>query len=158
MARTYSLNARRQLHATVSDDPPLVLLEITHVDLPDPVRVVGDSQDLMSNGALFIGTRFRVRLPDDTQGQQPRAELSVDNIGRELMQWIEQSAGGRNAKVRFMQVLRSNPDNIEWEISMYLNNIKASVAEVSGELGFPRLLDVPAVQLRADPQTMPGIF
>jgi len=158
MARTYSLTARRQLHTTASDDPPLVLLEITHVDLPDPVRVVGDSQDLMSNGDLFVGLGFRVRLPDDTQGQQPRAELSVDNVGRELMQWIEQSAGGRNAKVRFMQVLRSNPDNIEWEISMYLNNIKASVAEVSGELGFPRLLDVPAVQLRADPQTMPGIF
>ncbi|WP_374245326.1 DUF1833 family protein [Zoogloea sp.] len=158
MSRTYSLTARRQLHGTVSDDPPLVLLEITHEALPQPVRVVGDSQDLVSNGNVFVGMGFRVRLPDDVQGQQPRAELGVDNIGRELMQWIEQSAGGRNAKVRFMQVLRSAPDNIEWEISMYLNNVRATVSEVSGELGFPRLLDVPAVGIRADPQTMPGIF
>lgn len=156
--RAYSFAARRQLHGTVSSDPPLVLLEITHPGLPQPVRVVGDSQDLVSNGNVFVGMGFRVRLPDELQGQQPRAELGVDNIGRELMQWIEASAGGRNARVRFMQVLRSNPNNIEWEISMYLNNVKANLAEVSGELGFPRLLDVPAVQMRADPQTMPGIF
>lgn len=158
MSRTYSLNARRQLHGTVSDDPPLVLLEITHDALPQPVRVVGDSQDIISNGATFIAMGFRVRLPDDVQGQQPRAELAIDNIGRELMQWIEQSAGGRNARVRLMQVLRSAPNNIEWEMSMYLNNLRATATEVSGELGFPRLLDVPAVQIRADPQTMPGIF
>ena len=158
MPRTYSLNARRQLHATASDDPPLVLLEITHADLPQPIRVVGDSQDIVTNGHVFAGMGFRVRLPDETQGQQPRAELAVDNIGRELMQWIEQSAGGRNAKVRFMQVLRSAPDNVEWEISMYLNNLKCTAGEVVGELGFPRLLDMPAVSMRADPQTMPGIF
>ena len=158
MPRTYSLDARRQLHATAAYDPPLVLLEITHPGLPQPVRVVGDTQDITCLGNLYVAMGFRVRLPDESQGQQPRAELAVDNIGRELMQWIEQSAGGRNAKVRFMQVLRSDPDNIEWEISMYLNNIRATVGEVAGELGFPRLLDVPAVQVRADPQTMPGIF
>lgn len=158
MSRTYSLTARRQLHTTSADDPPLVLLEITHANLTTPVRVVGDSQDLTHLGNVFVAMGFRVRLPDESQGAQPRAELAVDNIGRELMQWIEQSAGGRNARVRLMQVLRSHPDNVEWEISMYLNNIKATQAEVSGELGFPRLLDVPAVQLRADPQTMPGIF
>lgn len=158
MPRTYSLNARRQLHGTVSADPPLLLLEITHAGLPDPVRVVGDTQDITSGGHLYVAMGFRLRLPDDVQGQQPRAELAVDNIGRELMQWIESSAGGRNARVRMMQVLRSTPDNVEWEISMQLSNIRATAAEVSGELGFPRLLDVPAVQVRADPQTMPGIF
>lgn len=158
MSRTYSMMARRQLHTTCSDDPPLVLLEITHPNLPDPVRVVGDTQDLISNGQVYAAMGFRVRLPDEVQGQQPRAELAVDNVGRELMRWVEQSAGGRNARVRLMQVLRSHPDNIEWEISMYLNNLRATATEVSGELGFPRLLDVPAVQMRADPQTMPGIF
>ena len=158
MPRAYSLTARRQLHTTASDDPPLVLLEITHPNLSTPVRVVGDTQDLVSNGETFVAMGFRVRLPDEINGQQPRAELAVDNVGRELMQWIEQSAGGRNAKVRLMQALRSNPDNIEWEISMYHNNLRATQAEISGELGFPRLLDVPAVQVRADPQTMPGIF
>jgi hypothetical protein len=103
MSRTYSLTAHRQLHGTVSADPPLVLLEITHPDLPDPVRVVGDSQDITSGGHVFSGMGFRVTLPDEAQGQQPTANLSVDNVGRELMQWIESSAGGRGARVRFMQ-------------------------------------------------------
>ena len=37
-------------------------------------------------------------------------------------------------------------------------NLKCTAGEVVGELGFPRLLDMPAVSMRADPQTMPGIF
>ena len=41
---------------------------------------------------------------------------------------------------------------------MELSNIRVTAFEVIGELGFPRLLDVSAVQVRADPQTMPGIF
>lgn len=156
--RTYSLTARRRLSETAAPELPLYLLEITHPELPTPVRVVGDAQDLTSNGDVFVGMGFRVNLPDETQGQQPRSELAVDNIGRELMEWVETSRGGRGARVRIMQVLRSSPDNVEWEMEMDLSNVRATPAEVTGELGFPRLLDVPAVQIRADPQTMPGIF
>lgn len=158
MPRSYSLTARRRLSETSAAELPLFLLEISHVDLPEPVRVVGDSQDLISNGFTYVGMAFRISLPDERQGQQPRAELSVDNIGRELMQWVETSAGGRGSRVRIMQVLRSTPDIVEWEIEMELSNIRANATEVTGELGFPRLLDVPAVQVRADYSTTPGIF
>lgn len=158
MPRSYSLTARRRLSETSAAELPLFLLEISHTDLPDPVRVVGDSQDLLSNGFTYVGMAFRISLPDERQGQQPRAELSIDNVGRELMQWVEGSAGGRGARVRIMQVLRSSPNVVEWEIEMELSNIRANASEVTGELGFPLLLDVPAVQVRADSTVMPGIF
>lgn len=158
MPRSYSLTARRRYAETNAAEHPLVLLEITHPGLSAPVRVVGDTLDLVSNGFTYTACGFGIRLPDERQGQQPNSELFVDNIGRELMQWIEQSAGGQGARVRMMQVLRSTPDNIEWEITLQLTGLKTTPAQVSGALGFPRLLDVPAVQVRADPQTMPGIF
>lgn len=158
MPRDYSLTARRRLSETSAAELPLFLLEISHADLPEPVRVVGDSQDLISNGMTYVGMGFRITLPDERQGQQPRAELSVDNVGRELMQWVEGSAGGRGARVRIMQVLRSAPNIVEWEIEMDLSNIRANAREVTGELGFPHLLDMPAVQVRADSTVMPGIF
>lgn len=158
MPRNYSLTARRRLSETSAAELPLFLLEISHVDLPEPVRVIGDSQDLASNGFVYVSMGFRITLPDERQGQQPRAELSVDNVGRELMQWVEGSAGGRGARVRIMQVLRSTPDVVEWEIEMDLSNIRANAREVTGELGFPHFLDMPAVQVRADYSTTPGIF
>lgn len=156
--RSYSLTARRRLAETSADELPLFLLEISHADLGQPVRVVGDTQDLISNGNPYVGFGFRISLPDEQQGQQPRAELAIDNVGRELMQWIETSGGGKGSRVRIMQVLRSTPNTVEWEIEMELSNIRVGAFEVVGELGFPRLLDVSAVQVRADPQTMPGIF
>ena len=158
MPRNYSLTARRRLSEVSAAEQPLVLLEISHADLPQPVRVVGDTQDLVSGANTYVAMAFRLVLPDEVRGQQPRARLAVDNVGRELMEWIESSAGGRGAQVRIMMVLRSAPNNIEWEITLELSNISVTPQEVSGELGFPRLLDVPAVQVRADPQTMPGIF
>src|SRR5690606_14258950 len=122
--RSYSLTARRRLSETVAAELPPFLLEISHPELFEPGRVDGDSQDLVSNGSPSVGPAFRISCPDEQQGQQPRAELAIDSVGRELMEWVETSAGGKGARVRILQVLRSTPNNVEWEIEMELSNIR----------------------------------
>ena len=41
--------------------------------------------------------RFSARLADDADGQAPRAELVIDNVGNALTQWVELSDGGNGA-------------------------------------------------------------
>ena len=135
-----------------------MLLEINHESLSSPVRVVNDMQDLTSNGNLFIACPFRYVLPDDFENQLPKARLAVDNIGRDLMYWIETSAGGNGSTVKMMQVMRSRPDTIEWSISMNLYNVQVTMREVSAELGFENLFAKPAVALQYRPDNTPGIF
>jgi hypothetical protein len=156
--RAYSAQYKSTLAATSAPETPIVLLEITHPDLPTPVRVVNDSQNLTSNGLEYIACPFRCLLPDDIENQLPKATLAVDNVGRELMYWIETSAGGYGAQARFMQVMRSRPDLVEYDITLDMSNIKATSTQITADLGFENIFTRPAITMRYDPFTAPGVF
>jgi len=158
MPNAYTTAGRRNLLATSADEPFLILLEIMHPDLEVPVRVVNDSQPVTVGGNEFIACPFDITLPDDVDQQVSKARLSVDNIGRELTQWLEYSRGGKGAKCRIMQVMRSNPDIIEYDITMDLTGIAIDNQTVSGDLGYQDTLMQPAVAVRYDPITAPGVF
>jgi len=156
--RDYSSDYKSTLSAVSATEAPLVLLEIYHSSLTEPVRVVNDNIDLTSNGDLFIACEFRCILPDDYESQLPKAQLAVDNVGRDLMYWIETSNGGKGSTVRFMQVMRSRPDVVEWEITMNLYNVNCTMQEITADLGFDNLFSKPAIRVQYRPDNSNGIF
>ena len=158
MARPYSAAYKSTLASTAAPEAPLILLEINHPALQSPVRVINDSADLTSSGNLFVACPFTCELPDDFADQLPRASLVVNNVGRDLMYWIETSGGGEGSTATFCQVMRSRPDLIEWSITMNLYNVTADVQHVSAELGFENLFGRPSVQMNFRPETAPGVF
>ena len=158
MARDYSATAKRKLNATGADEIPLTLLEISNPALEQPIRVLNDNLDITSNGDLYVALEFAATLPDDTQGKLPRAKLMMDNAGEDLTKWLDESRGGAGSSVRFMQVLRSNPDNIEWEITMDLTNVDVTWTQVAGDLGFENLINQAAVCMAYTPVTAPGLY
>lgn len=175
--------AKRNIFATSPADPWLVALEITHPDLVEPARVVNDNLDLVvvqNDGGpvevTFAKCSFRLQLFDDIDQQIPKATLSVDNIGRELTQWLEVSQGGKGAKCRILMGLRSelaaplsdftgsppvrdintwNP--WEYDIRLDMSSMSIDMIEVSSDLGFKRSFMQPAVARRFDPTNSPGI-
>lgn len=156
--RAYSAAYKSTLAATSAPEAPLALLEITHPGLTVPVRVVNDTQNITCNGVEYIACAFRCLLPDDLENQLPKATLAVDNVGKELMQWVEVSDGGYGAQARFIQVMRSRPDLIEYEITLDLSDVKATAREVTATLGYDNIFSRPAIALRYDPFTAPGVF
>jgi hypothetical protein len=156
--RSYSNAFKRAHNATGGAEVARVLLEITNPALAQPIRIVNDTLDLTHQGNTFVSFGFDAELPDDTQGKLPRARLRMDNAGEDLTEWLDASRGGVNSQVRFIQVLRSNPDTIEWEVTMDLTNVGVDWIEVSGELGFEDLLNLPAMAQTYRPQTAPGLF
>lgn len=171
----FSIQARRNLLATSAEEPNLVALEIYHKDLPEPIRVVNDVQPLWIDGHKFEATAFEIILPDSKDQQVPQARLSVDNVGRELTQWLEISRGGAGAKCRILLVLRSQTDGyaddyfaedyvygdepvIEFDITMDLTDLSITVQRVTGLLGFQNTLHRPAVAFVYDPKTAPGLY
>lgn len=155
---TYTNQGLRVLNATSADEPLLEMIEITHPDLAIPARFVNDTIDLVSNGNTFFATSFRLARPDDVDQQTPTAKLSVDNIGRELTQWLEVSNGGKGARCRILAVLRSDPNTYQFDMTLDLSGISITNMEVASTLGFQHTLMQPAVAVRYDPFSAPGSF
>ena len=156
--RAYSAEYKSTLAATSAPEAPLVLLELTHPGLTVPIRVVNDSANLTCQGNEYIACAFRCLPPDDLEEQLPKATMEIDNVGRELMYWVETSEGGYGARARFMQVMRSRPDLIEYEATLNLSNVRATMETVSAELGYDNIFTRPVVMMRYDPFTAPGVF
>ncbi|OQS32597.1 DUF1833 family protein [Chromobacterium haemolyticum] len=158
MTRRYSQAAREAMNATAADDVMLVLLEIRHPQLALPVRLVNDVQNIVVEGNEFIACAFDVTLPDDTDNRLPSAKLEIDNIGRELTQWLEISGGGTGATCRILQVMRSTPQLVEFDMTMDLSGLSMDHVKVSGTLGFADTLNQPAVTVYYRPETAPALF
>lgn len=158
MPRDLSAAARQNLNATSADEPLLMLLEITHAQLAEPVRVVNDVQDITVEGNLYQACAFQLSLPEESDGRVPQAQLSIDNVGRELMQWLEASAGGAGSQCRVLQLLRSQPDVIEYDITLDMDGIVATQMLVTATLGYVDFLNQQAVAISYRPETAPGVF
>lgn len=157
MTKNYTANFKEQTGST-SGTEPVYLLEITHPQLGTPVRLVNDTQDLTHNGNNFVAAAFRVQFPDDISKSVPQVPIAVDNVGREMTQFLEQSQGGKGAQVRILQVMRDTPNVVEQEYTLSLVGVKQTMLEISGVLSYENFLDIPALAATYTPELAPGLF
>lgn len=155
--KSLSSGLQEDINST-SGTAPLLLLEIHHPDLPVPIRVVQDNQDLVHDGELFQAFAFDAQLPDDIESQNPEAQLVIDNVGREISAWLEASGGGQGATVRMIIVRRVDPDVVEWEVTLDLTNTRMNQSVITGKLGFDNLMSRPACAIHYNPTTASGMF
>ena len=155
-----SAAGRRAAAESAPADVLLDALEIRHPDLAAPVRVVNDRRDLLLEGQTWQALAFEARPIDDAEGRVPTAEIRIDNVGRPLMRWIEAARGGAGATVRMVRVLApaSGAPAVEWEITIDAVSIRADARHVAIRLGYEMFFGSPAVSLRFDPATAPGLF
>lgn len=149
---------RRAAQQLSPADMPLVLLEVSHALLAQPLRFVNDNQDIVSNGNNYLAGEFQFVWPDDQDQQAPAAQLSISNIGDGIGAFFERSHGGIGTRITALQIMRSNPDFIEDRITIDLRNIEVDMTAVSGKLSYARILDQPGTAYTFRPQTAPGIF
>lgn len=158
MARAKSARYRAQAQALSAEETPLVLLELRHALLAEPLRFVNDSADLVSNGENYVASQFAFQPPDDQDKQTPRAQLRIRNLGADMGAFFERTNGGSGASFRVLQVMRSQPDFIEEELILDVSNVEVSPTIVSGQLSFDDVLNKVGTAYTYRPETAPGLF
>ena len=154
MPKQLSTTLQRTVNAVNSREPVVVLLEIDHPDLVVPARVANYSDNIVSNGNTFIALSFRFSLPSDLEQGLPSAQISMDNVGRppegnSIAEWLELAGGGKGATVRMMGVLPSDPDTLEFDMTLSLSNVTVNIMDI---------LNMPAVTYTYRPDSAPGLW
>ena len=136
----------------------LLFLEISAPSIPEVLRIVNDTQNWTSNGVEYLACPFGFKLPDDTAGQTPRAQLVIDNIGLGMTQDLESLQPNELVMCRLMISDRANPNVYERTYRLPMTMASAGTGQVTAQLGVDYMMRQQAVRLRYNPFTSPGIF
>jgi hypothetical protein len=152
-----SAATRGQLHRVTDPSGVLLLLVLEHPAI-DTARLVNDTRDWVIGTTTYVGLPFRFKLPDAISGQAPRAQIEIDNVGNALTAELEKLPLGGALMATFSIVSRNTPTVVDWTFQAQLSGVAATVQAVTANVGNDDALRAPAVKVRFDPATSPGLF
>lgn len=166
MSRTVSSSMKEAVFGQRTPEAFLILLTIDHDDLAEPIRITPDPFEVLpilgirgvvSNGVEYSALPFEFILPGDSPDSPPISTIRMDNISREIVNAIRSITSPPTATISI--VLSSDPDVVEITLTDFtLNNIRADVYTVEGELSTEQLDAEPLPSGRFTPGLFPGLF
>ena len=140
-----------------SSNLPLVLLEIDHSSLSEPIRVCNNKVNIMSNGEDYIGFPFEIILPDSKEDSPPTSKLRIDNVSREIGQAIRLISSPPSVTIKVVR--QETPDVIEAEFTgMSMTNVSYDAFSVEADLQFEDLTKEPYPYLTFSPSLFRNIL
>lgn len=100
-------------HAPSSGDAYLWLVEITHPQMADPLRLTNNGEPIASRGRLFMPSRMRTALPEQMADRPGRTRLVVEDVTEELRFELRSLSPHDAPRVTLELVLRSDPDTTQ---------------------------------------------
>jgi len=158
MSRTLDQNSLEAILASQTDKVFLFLLTIDHADLVAPIRVVNNSQDIVSDGETFVRFPFRISLPVEREDSPARMKLEIDNVDRQIVQAVRSAAG--EAITATVQVVRADaPDDILFELPDFdLKNVEYNSFSVTADLTLEDFTQEPYPANVFAPADFPALF
>mgnify|MGYP006395567189 FL=1 len=160
MARTFSSAALASMLAQSTGVAYLTLLNLSHSEFPSgSFYFVNNPVAITSNGQVYAPFPFQITLPDDSEDAGPRAQLQIDNISREIVQYVRSVNGAERIGVSFSVVMSSELDVLLADYPGFeLRNISFDVHTLTGDVSLASFLDEPFPSDKFTPNLFPGLF
>lgn len=157
MSRNTSLEFRKAVYSQETGEAVLILIEISHDDLSNPIRLSSDSVDTIHDSEIYSSFPFRIVLPSDGDDQVTEARLSIDGIDRSIISAVRSISTPPSVIIRV--VLGSDPEVIEAEFPGFkLYNVTYNSLVVEATLGVVDFSQEPYPGGRFTPVDFPGMF
>lgn len=171
MTRVISAELRRALEEPRSAEYVVVLLEITHQLLGQPIRVANDTVSYNFEGNSYVGFPFELEIVTDSNSV-PRGQLSIQNVDRRIGEAVVNLTSPPSVRIillanaDFENTLNADnerepvSDEIEPEyeaLGLVFGNISVDAMTVSGELLSYDMSNEPWPAIRSTADRLPGL-
>mgnify|MGYP003405271219 CR=1 FL=1 len=139
----------------------LACLTISHDDLEEPIRVIDNTVNVTRTiGAedfVFIAFPFEITLPDDQADSVPKAQLTIDNVSREVAQLIRSITTPPTVTIEVVRI--SDVNEVEVTLPDFqLRNVEWDALTVTGDLIIDDIAQEQFPQRKFTPSEYPGLF
>lgn len=141
--------------AQETDEVWLVLLRIDHPALSEPILVVNNTENIVSNGLTYIGLAFEVTLPsdDDSTGE---FSARLDCVDREIVDAVNACTSRPTAVLSL--ILASEPDTLVMTADSVAVSFDADAQEMNATFRADDMFYDSYPGIRYTPASHPGLF
>jgi len=133
-----------------------MLLKITFPNT-NTFHYVNNTEDITSNGQLYTAFPFKFTLPSDTDEEVPILQITISNIGLDLIDDLSVSTSDVIADIDI--VFASVPDFVEINLSaMILKGIVYDDKFITMSLGYDDILNVQVPSYTYSAKDYPGLL
>lgn len=159
MSRSLPSATVGRMNAAQTTSAFLTLIEISHSDFTT-VRLVDNTEDVVSNLTTFTAFPFVAILPPDTDQVNIVGRLSVPNATRQLVEEVRAVSGSRERINVDVHIIDSaDPDTyLRTETGLEVVNVTYNADVMTADLTRDSLLNEPWPGDRMSPAYFPGIF
>lgn len=142
----------------------LQLLDITHEDMDEPIRIVNNTEDIISGGNTYTAIGFDLVLPEDKDGTPRGAKLRIDNASQWFTPTLRTLQGEFEVtiKIAIPTNINATPpvfNSIEMEyLPMQLISLQYDDQTVDGNLSYENLANQPYPGDTFSPFEFQGLF
>ena len=147
---------KRAIYSGSTERVFIMLVQITHARLVEPIRLSTDGQDTRHGGKVYQSFPFKVTLPDDKERSLPTAQLVIPNIDLSIVELIR--SVDSPADVRMFLVLDGDTEKIErgpWDLK--LQNVTYDIESIRATLSPVSLLSEPLPAYTFNTIDYPGL-
>lgn len=161
MSRTISATALQAVLAQQTDVIILTLVEIDHADLASPLRFVNNTENVTLSGNTYTAAAFDFRMPDDVEDNIPMAQISLDNVDRQIIEAVRPLNTAPDITV-YVCLLDEGTMSCSIEIgplSFKLKSFDYDADVIKGDLGYEEnFLNEGYPKYSFNPRTSAGLF
>jgi len=157
MSRNLSTAAKLATFSQETDVAFFILLTISHPDIITPIRVVNNTENITSNGNVFLRYPFQITLPFEREDSLPTVKLVIDNIDRQIVTAVRNLSSPPTIT---LEVVTSNNFDVV-EVGPFIFTMRSASYDsitVEGVLEFESILDQPYPAETVTPANFPGSF
>jgi len=155
MPRAFSPEAVSQINASTNDDPFIWL--ITLYAGKDVFRVCRNNEKIVSRGLTFEPYPFEIIEPIEDGETMPRAQLTIDNVDRLLIQSIRTLQDPLRVDIELVMVSEPDVPQIRYQ-ALRLKAVTWDELSIRGDLVYEDLFGLAYPAESFYPQEYPGLF
>lgn len=154
--RSLSTSAIESIFGSSTGEAWIYLITIEHEDLPT-TRICRNTESIDSRGNTFTAGWFDITIPAQSEGELPRVDFVMDNIGLELMEGIRSLTG--QPTVTLEEIMESEPDTVQTGPYVFsLKDVQYNKFMIKGQISYESLLTEPYNWRKFTPLEWPGMF
>lgn len=148
--------ALRQMLAANTSEVFLVLLTLTHPSMTT-LRVVNNTQSIVSRGNAYVAFPFSIALPQDVAERLATVQLTISNVDRRLVDEVRAIPDPISVTVEV--IAASAPNAVEVGPFIFdMVGVDGNVNTLTATLSYEPLLNEPFPAGTFNPQEFPGLF